>query len=223
MPTLIAVIGLGQFGHRLAQRLSEQGAEVLAIDSSRDIVEAVRDKVTHAVALDATDEEALRAAGLADARAAVVSIGQNFEAIALATVLLKQLGVPRVIARAPSPMAERILRRIGADEIVNPEDEAADRWCNRLVAPRFLSQIEFHEGYSLIEVKAPREWIERSLAELNLRAKLGLHVVALKRRRDPENPESPLRIEMPGPTTPLQEGDILVLMGKDEDFARIPQ
>lgn len=223
MPTSIAVIGLGQFGSRLAARLSEQGAEVLAIDHDRDIVELVRDKVTHAVALDVTDEDALRAAGLADVRAAVVCIGQNFEAITLATVLLKQLGVPRVIARAPSPLAARILARIGADDIVNPEEEAADRWCHRLVAPRFLSQIEFHEGYSLIEVKAPADWIGRSLADLHLRAKLGLHVVALKRRRDADDPESPLRIEMPGPTTPLRTGDILVLMGKDEDFARIPQ
>ncbi len=223
MPTIIAVIGLGQFGSRLAARLSEQGAEVLAIDIARPIVEAIRDKVTHAVALDATDEEALRAAGLADAGAALVSIGQNFEAIALATVLLKHLGVPRVIARAPSPLAARILSKIGADEIVNPEEEAADRWCHRLVAPRFLSQIEFHEGYSLIEVKAPRDWLERTLAELNLRAKLGLHVVALKRRRDAADVQSPLRIEMPGPNTPLGEGDILVLMGRDEDFARIPQ
>lgn len=228
----IAVIGLGQFGRGLAEALALRGVEVIAIDRSRDLVEDVRDEVTLAVAMDATDEDALRANLPPNLSAAVVGIGNNFEATVLVTVLLKQLGVGRVIARAASPLAARILAKVGADEVVNPEEESAARWANRMRAPNLLSQIEFHDGYSIVELGVPRGWVGKTLVELNLRAKAGLHVVALKRVKPAHHGSVPAgaatglkehgaRIEVPVPTEPLRDSDVLILMGKDEDFARI--
>ncbi|QYK48369.1 MAG: TrkA family potassium uptake protein [Phycisphaeraceae bacterium] len=228
----VAVIGLGQFGKGLAVSLAARGVEVIAIDRSRSIVEDLRDDVTLAVAFDATDEDALRANLPQNLSAAVVGIGNNFEATLLVTVLLKQHGVGRVIARAASPLAARILAKIGADEVVNPEEESADRWANRIRTPNLLSHIEFHEGYSIVELGVPRAWVGKTLIELNLRAKAGLHVVAVKRVRPAHHGSVPAgatvrsgepeaRIEVPLPTEPLRDSDVLILMGKDEDFARI--
>jgi trk system potassium uptake protein TrkA len=223
MSTPIVVIGLGQVGTRLVDRLASRGIDVVAIDRRRDTVENLRDKASLAVALDSTDEAALRANIPEDVQAAIVCIGGNFEATILTTVLLKQLGVNRVIARADSPVASRILRKVGADETFNPEEESADRWANRIAAPRFLNQIEFHEGYSVVEVATPERWVGKTLIELNLRGSLGVHVVALKRKRKNPTEDSIHRVEMPRPDDPLRADDILILMGKDEDLTKIPQ
>lgn len=220
----VIVIGLGQVGARLAERLGTRGIDVAAIDKIRSNVESMRDKVALAVALDSTDEDALRANVPEDARVAIVCIGNNFEATVLTTVILKQLGIKRVIVRAHSPVAARILRKVGADETFNPEEESADRWTNRIAAPRFLNQIEFHEGYSVAEVLTPEEWVGKTLVELNLRGSVGLHVVAVKRPRELEGPTGGThRVEMPRPDDPLRKNDVLILMGKDDDLARLPQ
>lgn len=218
-----AVIGLGRFGSRLAASLAQAGHDVIAIDQNPEIVQDMRDRVTLAVSLDATDEDALRAQGVDKVDAAVVGIGHDFEATTLATVVLKQMGVPRVIARASSQVLARILARVGADEVVNPEDEAADRWASRLVNPQFLNQIEFHEGHSIVEVRAPGEWVGQTLVQLDVRAKYKLHVVALRRAADLGPKAGQVRIEMPSPQDPLRAGDVLILMGKDEDLARLPR
>ena len=135
-----AIIGLGRFGQRLARMLSEAGAEVIAIDRSQEIVEAIRDEVTVAVALDATDERALLSQGVDKVDVAVVGIGTDFEAAVLATVILKQLGVPKVVARAATTNRGEILRRVGADDLVNPERESAYRWAHRLMGPNVFSR-----------------------------------------------------------------------------------
>ncbi len=215
-----AVIGLGRFGSRLAASLAASGNEVIAIDRDVSVVEDIRDRVTIAIAMDATDEQALRGQGIDKVDAAIIGIGNDFEATTLATVLLKQMGVRRVIARAASQISARVLARVGADEVVNPEDESADRWAHRLLNPQFLNQIEFHEGHSIVEIGAPRAWVGQSLAELDLRNRLRLHVVAL--RRKPVGGEGQERIELPTPQDPLRASDVLVLMGKDADLARLP-
>ncbi len=150
-----AVIGMGRFGMRLARLLTEGGAEVIAVDRRKELIEEVRDDVTRPVCLDATDEEALRSQGIDEVDVAIVGIGGNFEAAVLTTVLLKQLGVSRVISRAASSIRARILSRVGADEIVNPEQESADRWRNRLVATNIVERIELAEDFSLVQMAAP--------------------------------------------------------------------
>jgi len=216
-----AVIGLGRFGSRLAANLANAGQEVIGIDTNQRIIEEMRDRVTLAIAMDATDEQALRLQGIDQTDVGIVGIGNDFESIALATVVLKQIGVPRVIARAISPTSARILQSIGADQIVNPEDETADRWANRLISPQFIRQYELDAGHSIVEVKTPKRWVDRSLAELNLRAKEGMHVVAIRRRRDPKDEHSPTTFQIPGPEEPLGANDVLVLMGRDADLAKL--
>ena len=212
-----AVIGLGQFGARLASNLSSAGQEVIGIDKDPVLVQEMRDRVTLAVALDATDEQALRAQGVDNVDVAVVSVGRDFQATTLATVVLKQMGVPRVISRASTPVAAQILARIGADEVVMPEDESADRWTHKLVSPQFLKQIELDAGHSLVEMKTPKAWVGQTLAGLKLRAESGLHVVAI--RGPSSDGAGPVR--MPGPLEPLKAEDTLMLMGRDEDLAKV--
>jgi len=222
-----AVIGLGRFGYRLSTLLAEGGAEVIAIDSRRDLVESIRDRVTVAVCLDTTDEEALRAQGVDRVNVAVVGIGDDFEANALATVILKQIGVPRVISRATTTIRAQILSRIGADDVVNPERESAERWSDRLLAPGIMERIELAEGYSLSQLIAPKSFFDKSLEQLDMRKKYKINVVAIRRtvqKTDGQSAQRPERfvISVPMPDTAIQEGDILVVIGSDEAIHALP-
>lgn len=218
-----AVIGLGRFGSRLAAKLAAAGRDVIAIDRDVNLVDDLRDRVTLAVALDATDEQALRANDIGHVDVAVVGIGDNFEAAVLATVVLKQLGVKRVISRAMTATAATILRKIGADDVVRPEDESADRWCGKLVSPEFLSQHVFSAGHSVVEIRTPGVWVGKTLAELNLRAQTRVLVVAVKRRELlPSGAEREV-VAVLSPSQPLEADQILVLAGADEDLAQLPR
>ena len=216
-----AVIGLGRFGSRLASNLAAVGCEVIAIDRDVSLVDGIRDRVTLAIAMDATDEQALRAHGIDQVDAAVVSIGDNFEAATLATVLLKQLGVARVISRAVTPISARILTTIGADDVVSPEDESADRWCAALAHPGFLSQHTFSAGHSIVELKTPAAWVGKTLAELNVRAKTGILVIAVKHRQStPGIPDREVA-RLIAPDVPLAAEQTLVLAGADAELAKL--
>jgi trk system potassium uptake protein TrkA len=164
-----AVIGLGRFGRKLATLLAEAGAEVIAVDRQKESVDAIRDTVALAVALDSTDREALRVQGIHQVDVAVVGIGSNFEANLLTTTILKELGAPRVISRATTDRRARILSRIGADSVANPELESAERWRSRLLAPRIMERIELEEGYSMTRLAAPESFFGKSLVELDVR------------------------------------------------------
>ena len=216
------IIGLGRFGSRLAANLAEAGQEVIGVDTDQRLIEEMRDRVTLAIAVDATDQQALLLQGIDKVDIAVVGIGNDFEASCLATVVLKQIGVPRVISRAISPTSARILASIGADEVVNPEDESADRWANRLVSPQFIRQFELDPGHSIVELATPKKWVGQTLAKLNLRAREGLHVVGI-REPDPKEPSGRSAIQIPGPEQPLEANQVLILMGRDSDLARIPR
>lgn len=218
-----AVIGMGRFGSRLATNLAQAGQEVIGIDLEPRLIEEMRDRVTLAIALDATDEQALLMHGIDKVDVAVVGIGNDFESSALATVLLKQIGVPRVISRAITPTSARILARIGADEVVNPEDEAADRWCSRMISPEFLSQHQVGDGHSLVEIKAPDKWVGKTLTQLNLRARFGVLVVAIKIRRTTAGAPDRMAVELPDPGLPLDNDQVLVLFGLEENLAQLPR
>jgi len=222
-----AVIGLGRFGKRLAMLLAEGGADVIAIDNDRELVESVRDDVALAVCLDCTDEEALRAQGIDKVDAAIVGIGSSLEASSLTTVILKQMGVPRVIARASSSIHAQILSRIGADEIVNPEHESAERWRNRLLAPAILERIPVAEGYSLVQVAAPESFLDKTLGELNVHQKHGVLVVAIRRtttQTDSRGKTAPHESVLagPGPKDVIRAGDVLTLIGRDDAIESFP-
>lgn len=223
-----AVIGLGRFGNRLAEKLSAAGADVIAIDRDPEIVEQIKDQVALAVSLDATDEQALLAQGIDKVDAAIVGIGQDFEESVLSTVILKQIGVKRVISRATTSVRGQILSRVGADDIVNPERESADRWCDRLLAPSVLERTFLGEGYSLVQVQAPASFAGKSLADLAVGTKYKVLVVAIRRTVETARPDGAKTatqtvISAPGPDSVVNEGDVLVLIGNDDAIARFPR
>lgn len=220
-----AVIGLGRFGYRLAVLLSRAGAEVVAVDGDRSRVEDIRDSVALAVCLDATDEQALRTQGLDKVDVAVVGIGTEFESAVLTTVILKQLGIRTVVSRASNPTRGEILKRVGADLLVNPEQEAAKRWAHRLLGPDVIEQIELAEGHSLVQVPVPQPWVGSSLAELDIRRKFQVNVVAIRQlTTSPDDPDQTrATIETPLPHSKLQAKDVLFLIGADEDISALPK
>lgn len=229
-----AVIGLGRFGRRLALLLSQSGAEVIAVDVEGDIVQKHRDDVTHAVCMDSTDEQALTGQGVDKVDCAVVGMGTDFEAAVLTVTLLKKLGVPRVVARAASGTRGRILKQVGADDVVFPEYESAQRWSNQLMMPHFEEFLELDTEHSLVQVPAPESFVGKSLRELDLRAKYRLNVVAIRRPSRSPKPEPEAEedkeaakaqsewISAADPDEPIHAGDILVLIGENRDLSKLP-
>jgi trk system potassium uptake protein TrkA len=223
MAERIAVIGLGRFGLKLAQGLSAAGAEVIAIDTSRQIIEEIRDQVALAIRLDATDEGALLAQGIDEVNAAMVAIGTDFEANALATSTLKSIGVKRVISRAGSEIRGKILRRIGADDIVFPEHESAMRWVHRLMLPALIESTELGEGHSLAQVRAPKLFQNKTFRALNLRQTSKVNVIAIRRPLTPAGSVSDrYEIVIPMADTAILPGDILWVVGDNEAIAGLP-
>jgi len=221
------VIGLGRFGQRLAKELTEAGHEVIAIDSREALVEHIRDEVALAVCLDATDPEALKSQGVDEMDTAIVAIGEAFEANALATATLKALGVGRVISRASTDIQRRILNRIGADQVVFPEEEMAVRLASQLTNPQIIDHVELSEGHGLVQILAPEVWIGRTLAEIDLRKKYEVNLVAIKRPVKKQTPEGEEIVEeqvldLPMPHTTIREGDVLVLVGATESLSALP-
>ncbi|UCG32874.1 MAG: TrkA family potassium uptake protein [Phycisphaerales bacterium] len=222
-----AVIGLGRFGMQLTRSLTEAGVDVVAIDNDRDHVEQARDYATLAIRLDATDEEAMRAQGLSEVDVGVIGIGHDFEAAALTTALLKTLRVPKVIARASTTTQARILRSIGADDIVYPEGESATRWANQLLMFRVRNLVELGEGHSLVWITAPQVWHHKTPHELRLRQKHHVNLVAISRAVKPDAEEDALRhtstvIIVPGADEELLPDDILIMAGANDALSSLP-
>ncbi len=218
------VIGLGRFGSALARELEKGGAEVVAINIEKDAVDEIRDSVTVAVALDATDEEALRAQGVEGADIGVVATGEDFEATVVVTALLKQLGVKRVLARAANPIRARILRLAGADDIFSPEDEAARYIASEVLSPNLREYVRVSLSQSVMEVKAPSGAIGRSLADIDLSKRYGAHVLGVKRymaSADPRREDEEALNDIPGGGYVLKDGDVLVLLGRDSALNKL--
>jgi len=221
------VIGLGRFGRRLAQALTKAGNEVIAVDIREELVERVRDEVALAVTLDATDPEPLKAQDVVNVDAAIVSIGEHFEANALATATLKALNVPLVVSRASSEIQRRILSRIGADQVIFPEEEMADRLASQLANPNIVEHLALAAGHSLVQIRAPAEWHDRTLGEIDLRRKYEVNLVAIKRpvkARSEDGTETVQEevVDLPMAHTVIREGDVLVLVGSTESLDNLP-
>jgi trk system potassium uptake protein TrkA len=223
-----AIIGLGRFGRRLAASLTEHGHEVIALDSRQEIIEEVRDEVALAVRLDATDPQALRAQGIDKVDAAIVTIGEQFEANALSTAVLKELGVPRVISRAGTPIQAKILSRIGADQVISPEEESAVRLGRQLSNPNIMEFVELSEGHSLVQLRAPKQFHNKTLGQIDLRKKYKVNLVAIKKqvstvRAAGEETTEEQVIDVPMADTVIRPDDILVLVGDNDSLAKLPE
>ncbi|MBU0927666.1 MAG: TrkA family potassium uptake protein [Spirochaetes bacterium] len=217
-----AVIGLGSFGSRVCEVLSEKGASVVAIDADPAALERVKGIVSAAVLVDTTDEGALLKAPLDGVDVAIVAIGDNLEASILTTALLKQRGVPYVAARAITSIHETVLRRVGANEVANIEVEAGTRLARRLVAPDVLDSVPMSADVSLTEVYLPPYFVDKTPGELDIEKKLRLKVVALLRPQvdldDTGNPVRRDELIFIAPDTTFKEGDRLFLLGRNADL-----
>ena len=199
------VIGLGRFGSEAAIELTAQGCDVLAMDMRAELVQQISANVTHAVVADGKDKEVLKALGAKDFECAIVAIGDDLTASVLATMNLKELGVPCIVAKAHDETHRRVLEKLGADRVVIPEKEYADRLAKSLSSANVLDYIELSEDYGIIDLQAPDSWQGKNLRELNVRAKLGVNILAIKRAGQ-------INIS-PNPDEPLQAEDILVVLG----------
>ncbi|HNO79347.1 MAG TPA: TrkA family potassium uptake protein [Phycisphaerae bacterium] len=222
-----AVIGLGRFGEHLARALAQAGDEVIAIDRDSDYVDRVRDDVTLAVRMDSTDKMALVAQGIAEVDAAIVTIGEAFESSILTVVTLKELGVPRIIARAMTDLQGKILRKVGADEIASAEQESAMRWAHRLSLPNLSQYIELEADHSLVYIAAPAAFVGKTLLELRLRADHQVNLVAIRRDRVTKTAGDEAtrqrNIIVPIADTKIESGDVLIVVGHNDALSKLPQ
>lgn len=223
-----AVIGLGRFGNKLAIALSMSGAEVIAIDKNRELIEQIRDQVAHAVRLDSTDDEALKAQGVDKVDVAIVGIGQGhggFEAAILTVVNLRELGVKNIYARSESLIAGQVFSAVGATEVIYPEIESAQRWAYKLIAPQIHDKIDFAPGYSIAKIDAPAGFDEKTILDLQLRQKFNVNVVAINRgdRGKAKKTEKTDIVSVPMPDTVVYEEDVLMVAGSEADLAKLGQ
>jgi trk system potassium uptake protein TrkA len=223
---IVACIGLGAFGEKTAVRLCEKGAEVIAIDTNSELVERIKDRVTHAVTMDIRDERAMRSINISDVDVAVVAIGDNTEMSIMAVAQLRNLGVGRIIARARNKMHARILREVGASEIMLVEDEMGEIVASKIVAPHVLQRYNFAAGYSIVELKLGKRFEGKTLVESQIRQIYSLNIVALQKRVPyiTDEGKSAFRVEIndsPLPMDVIEADDIVVLVGSDKNFDRL--
>ncbi len=209
------VLGLGRFGQAIAQALYEHGNEVLAVDENEDIVEEIQANVTHAVIGDCTDEAVLKSLGARNFDAAVVSVGGNIETSIMATVLLKELGVKNIIARAATKIHAKILTKVGADRVVLPEHDMGIRLAQSMSSANILDMIELSDNYSIVEVTPLKAWGSKSLSDIDLRSVYGVTVLAIKNKERV--------IILPDASYTLYPEDILIIIGRNKDIEKIKE
>lgn len=217
---LFGVIGLGRFGTAMSTTLAELGHDVIGVDSSEERVRELADVVSQSVQLDATDARALRAAGIADVDVAVVSIGEDIESSLLAVMLLHELGVRTVVAKAVTPLHGRILERLGVSRVVYPERDMAVRLAHSLVLPNVLDYVELSHDFSFVEVPTPGAFVGQTLRQLELRPKYGLTLIAIKR----QSAGNEVTNVSPSAEDVIEGGDVLVLLGSNAklgEFSRM--
>lgn len=209
------VIGLGRFGTSVAKTLISYGHNVLAIDSDMDRVQDLSTSMPHVIQLDATNEDALRQAGVEAFDSGLVCIGTDFESNVLATVLLRRLGVKRVITKARTRTQKEILLRVGADDVILPEHEAGVRLARKLAAGHFIDYLEVSADVGVIELVAPPHFWGHTLAESELRQRYGLTAMAVRRGDE--------LLVSPSANFRIEPNDILVVLGKLDDAERLSQ
>ncbi len=209
------VIGCGRFGSSVARTLYSLGYDVLAIDENEDVIQAIADSVTHAVQVDATDETSLKSLGIRNFDVAVVTIGSNIQSSILITLITKDLGIKYVVTKAQNELHAKVLYKIGADRVVFPERDMGVRVAHNLVSSNILDYIEVAPDYSIVEISALKDWEGKNLKDLNMRAKYGINVMAIK--HGSEINISPTALDM------INKGDVLVVVGHNDDIQKIEQ
>ncbi|MEG0773162.1 TrkA family potassium uptake protein [Clostridium sp.] len=207
------VIGLGRFGTSVAETLYALGNDVLAVDSDEEVVQNISEKVTHAVQLDANDENSLRALGISNFEVAIVSIGSDIQASILATLLAKEMGVKHIVAKANDVLHAKVLYKIGANRVIFPERDMGVRVAHNLCSSSILDYIELSPDFSIAEIVSPRQWEGNTLKQLNLRATYGINVMAIKRNNEID--------VSPGADEVIMPGDVIVAIGGTQELNSI--
>jgi trk system potassium uptake protein TrkA len=207
------IIGLGRFGQSTARMLSMLGHEVLAVDKRADRVSAIKENVMRAIQADTTDERAVSQLGIRNFDCVVICIGDDIRASVLATVLCREMGAKKIVAKAQDDLHQKLLIKTGADRVVQPEHDGGIRLARSLVAEGVLDSLDLSEEYSINEVEIPRDWIGRSLAQIDVRNRYGVSVIALRR-------EGHVSVNI-DPGEPFQKSDSIYLLGDDKSLERI--
>lgn len=207
------ILGLGRFGATLATTLCQLGHEVMAVDANAARVDMVKDLVTHAVQANICDERAVSQLGVRNFDCVAVCVGDDIRASVLAVVMCKEYGAQYVVCKASDPLHEKLLYKTGADKVLQPERESGARLAHALVSQSVLDFIELSDTYSISEIRMPAPWAGKTLAELNVRVKYGLSVIAIRR-------EGEIMVAI-DPGAPLQAGDVLVVVGANESLAKL--
>lgn len=207
------VIGLGRFGNALAKTIYELGHDVLAIDVDEEKVQDIADDVTHAVQMDATDENAIKNIGLRNFEVAVVTIGSDMQASIMATLIAKEMGVKFIIAKAQNEQHAKVLYKIGADKVILPEQDMGVRVAHNLVSSNILDYIELSSEYSIVEIEVLGEWEGKTLKELDFRKKYGANIVAIKSGKNVN--------VSPYADDTINKGDIVVALGSVSDLRKL--
>lgn len=208
-----AVLGLGRFGISVAVNLAKAGAEVLVVDKNEDLVNDMAEVVTYAMAGDVSHEETLRSLGISNLDCVIVAIADNLEASVMATILVKEMGVPYVLAKAKNELHARILEKVGADNVVFPEKEMGARIARNLTTGNFIDLFELSSNVSMVEMAVKPEWQGKSLRELNFRDRFGVNVVALKNGAE-------LYVG-PAPDEGLTAGESIIIAGNNSDLKKL--
>lgn len=217
------IIGLGNFGASLGEKLTERGNEVIGVDNNLTKVEAFKEKISHTVCLDATDSFTVSGLPLKETDVVIVAIGEDPGANIMATAVLKNLKVKRLISRAITPLHETVLQAIGVDDIVHPEEETAERWAKKLCLKGVVDSFEVSDKFSIVEVNAIKEYFGKTLEEIGFRRKHNLVVLTTIRIEEEKNMLGLLSKnirtqEIANSKTVIREGDILVIYGSNRDI-----
>lgn len=207
------VFGLGRFGKSVAITLAESGCEVLVVDNNEDKIHDIADIVTYAIKADVTDAETLSTLGIGNFDGAVIAIGEHLEASVLATILVKELGIPFVLAKVQTETQAKVLMRVGADKVVFPEKETGIRIANKLIHGNFFDAVELSSTYSLMEINAKEEWFGHTLKELDLRRRYDINVIGIKN-------DGKLNIN-PTADERIVRGDVFVVIGENDQLSKL--
>jgi len=210
-----AVLGLGRFGSSICRELSKEGMQVLAVDINEDKVNAFKNIASHAVIADTTDEDTLRELGIKNIDHVIVAIGENIQASILTAVILTDLNIKKITVKAQNDYHEKILNKIGVDEVVHPERDMGKRIARHLISNNVLDYLELSDEHSIVEVRAGRKMAGHTLIDLDIRNKYGCNVMAFKRDKD-------INVS-PGADVTLQADDVLIVIGADKDIFRFEQ
>jgi len=207
-----AVIGLGRFGGSICKELMELGMEVMVIDKNEERVNEYANIVSHAVVGNSVDENVLKSLGIRNFEHVIVAIGDDIQASILTTLILKEMGVNNITVKAQNDYHEKVLKKIGADSIIHPERDMGKRIAHNIVSNNVLDYLELSDEHSIVEIKSSSRLAGHTMVDLDIRARYGITIVAIKREND--------IIVSPQANEPIKEDDVLIVIGADSDINR---